>query len=152
MKKTKIKNFDYIFLGVGIVASYFIYQAITGKIGSGNSGSSGSGTVDNENIPAPFPTIVFPYAGSYNTVQKWAQAWQTYAISSCVTDCSWRYDILEQTQNKLSDSQIKQVSDAIKLLTGKNMYQQMQSMWWFGGPYSSNKAEELFDRIKTISL
>lgn len=146
--KKQNKRLDYIFLGVGIVASYFIYQAISGKIGSGESGNSS----DNSSPVPAFPTIVFPYAGSYNTVEKWVQGWQTFAIASCYTDCSYRYDILEQTQTKLSDAQIKQVSDRLRSATGKNMYQIMDNMTWFGGPYSENKATELYNRIQSISL
>ena len=155
-KKTGIKlnPIDIGILGVGIVATYFIIKAVTGKVGSGGSDGGGSDdTGGGGGSPAPtFPTIVFPYAGSYNTVPKWVQGWQTFAIASCYTDCSYRYDILEQTQTKLSDAQIKQVSDGLRAATGKNMYQLMDDMTWFGGPYSNNKATELWERVQTINL
>jgi len=155
-KKTGIKlnPIDIGILGVGIVATYFIIRAVTGKVGSGldNTGANGSDT-GGSGSPAPtFPTIVFPYAGSYNTVSKWVQGWQTFAVASCYTDCSYRYDILEQTQTKLSDAEIKQVSDGLRAATGKNMYQLMDDMTWFGGPYSDNKATALWQRVQTINL
>lgn len=156
IKKTKINTLDIAFVGIGLVATYFIYQAVTGKI-KGNYETpieeTGSGNTTGGSSPAPtFPTIVFPFAGSYNTVSKWVQGWQTYAMASCYTDCSWRYDILKQTQEKLNDTQIKQVSDGLKSATGKNMYQVMDNMTWFGGPYSDNKATALWERVKNMSL
>lgn len=152
----KLNPIDIGILGVGIVATYFIIKAVSGKVGSG-SDETGNGSSDGSGgsggSPAPtFPIIVFPYAGSYNTVPKWVQGWKTFAVASCYTDCSYRYDILEQTQTKLSDDQIKQVSDGLKAATGKNMYQIMDDMTWFGGPYSNNKATELYDRVQTINL
>jgi hypothetical protein len=154
-KGIKLNPIDIGILGVGIVATYFIIQAVTGKIRSSESGTGGSGSDDTGGggSPAPtFPTIVFPYAGSYNTVPKWVQGWQTFAVASCYTDCSYRYDILEQTQNKLNDAQIRQVSDGLRAATGKNMYQLMDDMTWFGGPYSNNKATALWERVKTMNL
>ena len=151
----KLNPIDIGILGVGIVATYFIIKAVTGKVGSGSddTGADGSDTGGDGGSPAPtFPTIVFPYAGSYNTVPKWVQGWQTFAIASCYTDCSYRYDILEQTQTKLSDAQIKQVSDGLRAATGKNMYQIMDNMTWFGGPYNNNQATALWERVKTMNL
>jgi len=156
-KKNIPNSIDFVFLGVGLVASYFIYKAVSGKMQTGTTGgtgNTGTGTTGGGS-PAPvpqFPTIDFPYGGSYSTVQKWVEGWKTYAIASCVTDCSWRYDILEQTQDKLSDSQIKQVSDGLKQSTGSNMREQMAAMWWFGGPYSNNQATALYDRVQSMSL
>lgn len=164
MKKTKfiLNPIDIGILGVGIVATYFIYQAVSGKIGSGGSGGSGGSdgsggsggsSGGSGGSPAPtFPTIVYPFAGSYNTVPKWVQGWTTFAIASCYVDCSYRYDILEQTQNKLNDSQLKQVSDALRASIGKNMKEIMGEMTWFGGPYSNNKATELYNRVQNMSL
>jgi len=151
-KGLKINPLDIVFLGGGIVASYFIYQALSGKLGGGNGNSTSSGG-GGSSTPAPtFPTIVFPFAGSYSTVQKWVQGWENYAVASCYTDCSWRYDILEQTQEKLNDAQLKEVSDGLKQSTGKNMREQMASMSWFGGPYSNNQATALYQRVQSISL
>ncbi|NDD83709.1 hypothetical protein EB118_13220 [bacterium] len=152
-KGIKINPLDVVFLGGGIIASYFIYKALSGKLNSTGQGNGTGSDTGGNNTPAPtFPTIELPFAGNYNTVSKWVEGWRNYAIASCYTDCSWRYDILEQTQTKLDDVQLKQVSDGLKQSTGKNMREQMASMSWFGGPWSDNKATELYQRVQSMSL
>ena len=155
MKKNKFKinKFDIIVAGAGVVGAYFIYKAVKGGF-SGASGGTGTGTGGNTGgSPAPpappFPSIEYPYAGSASGVNAFVYGWETYAIPSCF-DCSWRYQILKETQEKLDNAQLKQVSDALKQKTGLTMYEQMANMWWFGGPYSNNKAEQLYSRVQSI--
>jgi hypothetical protein len=154
MKKNKFKinKFDIIVAGAGVVGAYFIYKAVKGGF-SGNSGGTGTGGNTGGTPPppppAPFPSIAYPYAGSASGVNAFVYGWEMYAIPSCF-DCSWRYQILKETQEKLDNIQLKQVSDALRQKTGKSMYEQMSDMWWFGGPYSNNKAEQLYSRVQSI--
>jgi hypothetical protein len=147
--KLPIKPLDIVILGVGGVAAYFIYKAVSGKI-LPTGGGTGGGTSGGNNPPAQnFPSIEFPYAGSASGPQAFVYGWETYAIPSC-WDCSWRYQILEETETKLDNIQLKEVSDLLRQKTGKTMYEQMSDMWWFGGPYSNNKAEQLYSRVQSI--
>jgi hypothetical protein len=162
--KAGIRPLDVIVLGVGGVAAYFIYKAVSGSgtssnTGGGNTGgNTGGGTGGNTGGGTGGNTgggsTGSPSSGwsGNNTPEAWADFWETYAIPGCYIDCSYRYDIIKQTQEGLNNAQIVDVSNLLKTRTGKNMYQIMSAMTWFGGPYSNNKAEQLYARLQTLSL
>jgi hypothetical protein len=86
------------------------------------------------------------------TPEQWSDSWQNYAIVGCYFDCSNRYNILEQTQTRLSDAQIVDVSNVLKGRTGKNMLQHMQNMSWYGGSSTNNAGVLLFNRLQRLPL
>lgn len=139
--KKKVNSLDVIFIGLGLISAIAIYNAVTGSSdtnssdsGNSDSGSSGSGS------------------GSVSTfnAQEWADSFINYVMPSCYIDCSFRYDILSQIYDNLSDVQIKDVSSILYQSYGKNMYELMSDLTWFGGPYTNNKATLLYNRIRNL--
>jgi hypothetical protein len=101
--------------------------------GSGGSGSGSGGTQTNTFNP-----------------NDWAASFKQYAVPACYTNCNNRYSILEQMQDKLSDPQLVQVSNSLKNLYGKTLFEFMSDMSWFGGPYFNNKATLLYNRVQNL--
>lgn len=107
--------------------------------GTGGTGTGTGGTTGGTGTQTP----------TFNP-NDWAASFKQYAVPACYTDCSQRYSILEQMQDKLSNTQLSQVSVSLKNLYGKTLYQFMSDMSWFGGPYYNNKATQLYQRVQNL--
>lgn len=155
-KGSKIDKMDLFVLGVGAVALFSIFanRGINNNnvfSGGGTGTNTGTGTGSNTGTGTGSGTGLSIWAGG-GTPEQWSDSWQKYAIASCYIDCSDRYHVLQETNTKLSDAQLVDVSNVLKTRTGKNMKQHMENMSWYGGSYTNNAGDLLFNRLKNLPL
>jgi hypothetical protein len=143
-KKIKFETTDFFIIGGAGLLAYLLFkpESVGGGTGTGGStgGSTGGGT-GGGNIPAQQPSFI---------PSEWASFFVQYAVPSCYFDCSNRYHAFTEINTKLTDTQIKQVSDVLFTSTGKNMKQHMDTFSFYGGPYTNNNGTLLYNRLTSI--